>query len=237
MIQPKKALKNIIGKKQEETDATRERGEKQLFRLSVIIDVLYALMIYKLFTLMPNPEIDGFGREQLVQVLTKSYLNYTVILIGLVLVILYWGLSNTQFGNLKRTNSFHATLSILQVFTLMLYIYFVRLDAEFEGERFLMQMQSLFLAAAGFLSVWSWHYALKNDLVSDAPTQIEKEALYIKLIPEPLVSAITFPLAFFGPLVWTLGFLLLIPVGWGLKKYRHRLVFLDAAKNKTDTNP
>ncbi len=210
--------KKVIPKKGEVTDAIVERGEKQLWRLSTIIDVLYALMIYKLFTFMPSPTIDGFGRDELYKVLTESYLNYTVIFIGIVLVILYWGLSNRSFGNLKHTNGTHATLSILQIFTLMLYIYFVRLDAEFPGETSLMIMQSIMLAIAGFLSVISWHYALKNNLVSDAPSKKEKEDMYIKLLPEPVVSIITIPLAFFGPGIWTLGWLLLIPTGWIVKK-------------------
>jgi hypothetical protein len=225
-------IKKILQSKKEIAQANTERGEKQLFRLGVLVDVLYALMIYKLFTFMPNPEIDNFGREELYKVLTESYLNYTVIIIGLVLVILYWGLSNLQFGNLKRTNSIHSTLSILQIFSLMLYIYFVRLDAQFEGEVILMQMQSLFLAIAGFLSVWSWHYSLKNNLISDALSKLEREAMYIKLMPEPIVSLVTFPLAWLGPGIWTLGWLLLIPVGWGLKKYRHRLKFIT--QNKED---
>ncbi|NOR86888.1 MAG: hypothetical protein GQ527_04715 [Bacteroidales bacterium] len=212
-------IKKILQSKKEITEALIERGEKQLFRLSVIIDVLYALIIYKLFTFMPNPEIDHFGREELSKVLSESYLNYTVIFIGLVLVILYWGMSNLQFGNLKRTNSTHSTLSILQVFSLMIYIYFVRLDAQFEGEVFLMQLQSAFLAIAGFLSVWSWHYSVKNNLVSDAPTKTEKDTMYIKFLPEPVVSLLTFPLAWFGPVIWTAGWLLLIPIGWLVKKF------------------
>jgi len=231
----KNITKVLFKSSKEVTEAIIERGTKQLFRLSVIIDVLFALMIYKLFTFMPNPDVDGFGREELYKVLTESYLNYTVILIGLVLVILYWGLSNAQFGNLARTDGMHASLSIMQVFALMLYIYFVRLDAQFEGEVSLMQMQSLFLAIAGILSVASWHYAVKNNLISDAPSSIEKQTLYIKLIPEPLVSLLTFPLAWFGPTVWTLGWLLLIPIGWGLKKYRNHLSFM-AVKDQAVTD-
>ena len=228
-------IKKYLQSKKEITQALIERGEKQLFRLAVLIDVLYALMIYKLFTLMPNPDIDGFGRDDLYKVLTESYLNYTVIIIGLVLLILYWGMSNLQFGNLKRTNSTHSTLSILQIFTLMLYIYFVRLDAQFGGEVLLMQMQSLFLALAGFLSVWSWHYAIKNKLVSNAPSKLEKETMYIKFLPEPIVSVLTFPLAWFGPVIWTIGWLLLIPVGWGLKKYRYRIKFLALKEENKNT--
>lgn len=214
-------------KKKEITQALIERGEKQLFRLGVIIDVLYALMIYKLFTFMPNPDVDDFGRDELYAVLSESYLNYTVIIIGLVLVILYWGMSNAQFGNLKRTNGTHSTLSILQVFMLMIYIYFVRLDAEFGGEVLLMQLQSTFLAIAGILSVWSWHYSVKNDLVSDAPTKLEKSNMYLKLMPEPTVAILTFPFAWFGPEIWTLSWVLLIPVGWALKRYRSKLRFLS----------
>ena len=227
MIDKVKKIGSKIIPKTDVTSAIIERGEKQLFRLSVIIDVLYALMIYKLFTLMTNPGTDSFGREDIYKVLTESYLNYTVILIGLVLVIMYWGISNMQFGNLKRTNSTHSTLSILQIFSLMLYIYFVRLDAEFPGEITLMQMQSLFLALAGFLSVWTWHYSVKNNLVSDAPTKEEKESLYIKFLPEPVVSLITLPLAYFGPEIWTLGWILLIPASWIAKKFVPKVVLKE----------
>jgi hypothetical protein len=38
--------------------------------------------------------------------------------------------------------------------------------------------------------------------------------MYIKLLNEPIVSLLTFPLAWFGPLIWTLGWLFLIPVGY-----------------------
>ncbi len=227
MLDKIKNLGNKVIPKKEITVAIIERGEKQLKRLSVIIDVLFALMIYKLFSFMPNPEIDGFGRDELYQVLTESYLNYTVIFIGIVLIILYWSQSNSLFGNLKHTNGTHATLSIMQIFALMLYIYFVRLDAEFEGETTLMIMQSLFLAIAGFLSVYSWHYAIRNNLVSEAPTKKEKEDMYIKLLPEPVVSVITIPLAFFGPGIWTLGWLLMIPAGWLVKKLTPKIKIED----------
>jgi len=216
-------IKKYLKIKQEYSDAAKSRGARQLFRLEVMIDVLFALMIYKLFTFMPSPEVDGFGREELYKVLTESYLNYSVILIGLILIIIYWSMNNLQFGNLVRTDEKHAALSILQVFSLMLYIYFVRLDAEFEGEVFLMQLQSIFLAVAGFLALASWHYAIRSGLVSDDPTELENDKMYIKLMPEPIVSVLTIPLAYFGPLVWTLGWLALIPVGYLAKVVQKKM--------------
>jgi hypothetical protein len=207
-------IKKYLKLKADATDASRAREARQLIRLEIMIDVLFALMIYKLFAFMPNPDVDKFGSDELLRVLTESYLNYSVIIIGLVLVILYWGMNNLQFGNLERTDSWHATLSILQVFTLMIYTYFVRLDVQFGNHLLLMQLQSLFLALAGIFAVGSWHYAIKNHLVSDDPTDLEKDTMYIKLMNEPVVSLLTFPLAWLGPLVWTLGWLLLLPVGY-----------------------
>ena len=207
-------IKKYLKLKEDATDASRARGTRQLIRLEVMIDVLFALMIYKLFTFMPNPNADGFGSDELVRMLSESYLNYSVIIIGLVLVILYWGMNNLQFGNLERTDSRHSTLSILQVFTLMLYIYFVRLDIQFGNHLILMQLQSLFLALAGAFAVVSWHYAIRNGLVSADPTELENDRMYVKLLTEPIVSLITLPLAWFGPLLWTLGWLFLIPVGY-----------------------
>ena len=192
-------------------------------RLAIIIDVLYALMIYKIFLFLPRPEVDGFTKNDLVEVLTTSYLNYLVMFVGFVLIIIYWMQSNLQFGNLERTDGKHATLSLLQVICLMIYLYFVRLDVEFDGAVIALQMESIFLALAGFLAVWSWHYSIKNNLVTDSLTTLEKDKVYLKLFPEPITAVLTFPFAALGPDIWTLSWLLLIPVGIILKKVRQRL--------------
>jgi hypothetical protein len=53
---------------------------------------------------------------------------------------------------------------------------------------------------------------LKNQLVSEELSQQETQNLYMKLLPEPVVSLITFPFAYFGPGIWAASWLLLIPV-------------------------
>jgi uncharacterized membrane protein len=216
-------IKKILTSKKEITQAMLERGEKQLFRLAFIIDVLYALLIYKLFMFLPRPEIDGFTKDDLVEVLSTSYMNYLMMFVGFVLILIYWGQSNLMFGNLKRTDGKHAVLSLLQVISLMVYLYFVRLDVEFDGAVIALQMESVFLAISGFMGLWSWHYAKKNDLISDNVTHDEVSSVYLKILPEPVVSVLSFPFAAFGPDIWTLSWLLLIPVGWLSKRYRHKI--------------
>jgi len=86
-----------------------------------------------------------------------------------------------------------------------------------------MQLQSIFLSIAGFLSVASWFYALKKGLVEDDLTELERDKMYLKFMPEPIVAVLTIPLAYFGPLVWTLGWLLLIPVGYISKLIQRKM--------------
>ena len=218
----------------EATASSKERGTKQLFRLGVIIDILFALMIFNLFMFLPRPELDHFDASNMMDVLRSSYVNYLVMLVGIVLVLIYWNQSNLQFGNLEHTDGKHSTLSLLQVICLMIYLYFVRLDVQLGGLTFLLQMESVFLALAGFISIYSWHYAIKNKLISAKLSKLDQDKVYLKLTPEPVVSVLSFPFAWLGPDIWTLSWLLLIPVGWLLKKYRDRLTFLASAEKTAE---
>jgi hypothetical protein len=96
-------------------------------------------------------------------------------------------------------------------------------------------MESVFLAISGFLAIYSWHYAIRKKLISDKVTRIEQNSTYLKLLPEPIVAVLTFPFAWFGADIWTLAWLLLIPVSWILKRYRLHLKFValkEEDKNK-----
>lgn len=204
--------------------AEEERAIKQLQRVSIIVDVLFALMIFRLFTLMPNPTLDGFDRSNVTDVLLTSYLNYAAIGVGLVLTLLYWGLNNVVFNNLKRTNPLHSVLTIVQVFLLMLYLYFVKLDLEMDSPLVILIAQSVSLALAGFAALLAWYYANRNNLVSKKLTTEELDKIYLKIMPEPIVSVLTIPFAWFGPGIWTASWLLLIPVGMLSKYLRGKIV-------------
>lgn len=227
-------IKRILKSNNEMTGAMLDRGARQLIRLQNVIDVLFALLIFTLFQFMPRPEVDHFTSETMVQAFADSYMNYLVIAVGIVLILIYWNQNNMLFGNLVRTDGKHSTISILSVFCLMLYLYFVRLDMELDGAVLALQLESVSLALAGILSIFSWHYAIKHKLVSENLSRADQDSAYLKLLPEPIVAAITFPFAVMGPDIWTLAWLLLIPVTWLVKKYRHHLKFLALKK---EANP
>lgn len=211
-------LEKIMKRKKALTEAMLERGLRQLTRLEVLLDVIFGLMIFQIFLVLPRPELDDFGSLPLQEALANFALNYAAAGVGIILVILYWNMNNLQFGNLIRTDSRHTALSIIQVFCLMIYLYFLRLDIEFDGAMFALQMESLFLALAGFVAVLSWHYSKINNLISDSVTGNEKKLMYLSLSPEPITSALTFPFAWLGPDIWSLSWLLLFPVSWIIKR-------------------
>lgn len=212
-----------ILKSKEQSEAEMERGGKQLNRLAVLIDVVYALLIFQLFLALPRPDVDHFEASELMSVLKTSTPTYMVMFVGMVMIIIYWGQSNLQFGNLVRTDGKHATLSILQIFSLLIYFYFVRLDVELGGAVITLQMESIFLAIAGFFSIWCWYYSIKNNLLSEKVDRKEENSVYLKLMPEPITAVLTFPFAWFGPDIWTLSWLLLIPVSYIIKKIRLKM--------------
>ena len=195
------------------TDAKIERGVKQLKRLSILTDVVFAVMIIRVLTLMPEPHPESLKEGEKFYTLFLPYIdNYLVILVGIVMVIIYWNQHNLQFGNLKRTDTVHATFSILQLFALLIYLYFLRLDISFEGPVIVLILESVFMALAGVFSIVSWYYAYNKKYISEKLSLDEKVEILAKLLPEPATSLLTIPFAFYGPDIWTVSWLLLIPV-------------------------
>ena len=54
-------------------------------------------------------------------------MTFALILVGLAVTIIYWGQNNALNGKLKRTDTFHTVISIFQLFSLLLFLYSLRL--------------------------------------------------------------------------------------------------------------
>ena len=204
------------------TNAHRERGVSLLGSVKIVVNVLFALMIFQIFLVLPRPDDPELQYHTLGDIFLENSSKLLVIVVGIVLILLYWLQSNLQLGNLTRSNAIHAILMISQTFFLMIYMYFVRFDIEFDGMTLALQMESVFLALAGFVGAYAWRYARKNNLTSDEITDNQEMDIFYKLLPEPIASSITFPFAVLGPNIWTLAFLSIIPIGFILKIVRKK---------------
>lgn len=205
-------------KTEEPTKAEIERGKGILSSLKIVVNVIYALLLFQIFMILPRPDDPELNYKSLVDIFDEHSMKLVVILVGLILTITYWIQTNKQLGNLVRSSPIHASLAIVQMVCLMLYLYFLRFDMEFDGMTFALQMESIFLALAGFIGVYNWMYVRKNNLTSDQIDKHEERAMLFQFLPEPIASLFSLPFAIFGPGIWTLSFLIIIPLEYFLKK-------------------
>ena len=209
--------------KRQPTKAEEERSVGLLKSVNIVINVIYALMIFQVFLILPRPGDPLLEYQTLSQIYSENLNQLLVMVVGLILIIMYWIQFNRQLGNLVRSSVIHASLCIVQMFCLMIYLYFVRFDMEFDGMKLALQMESIFLALAGFIGAFNWWYACKNKFTSDHIDGNEQAGLLFSILPEPTASLFTLPFAAFGPEIWTIAFLSIIPFGYVAKIMRKRV--------------
>jgi len=208
--------------KKEKTEAQKERDANQLRRLQTLMDVVFAVLLIRVFTLLPHLTDPESGKVDPLVIFTETGQNFIMFAIGFILITIYWFQNNKTTGNLVSTDGKHAMLSFLQLFFLLLYLYSVRLDMDTDSDVLALFMQSVSLALAGFASVAAWVYATKHpELVSEAVSPEEADGIKISILTEPLAAAVTIPFAFIGPGLWNLSWLSVIVFGILLKK-RHK---------------
>ncbi len=196
------------------------RGTRQLRRLEMLMDVVYALVIWRLFMLMPRPEKIGEWRS-LSSFLSSNVELYVIASLALIIVIIYWIQNNALFGYLDRTDSRHTAISIVQIFFLLLFLYSIRLGLDFPGESHARALESVTAALVGVASIAGWRYAMKNRrLLSPEVTTQRADQIFDQNLAEPIVAVITLPFAFIGPIVWEIAWLSYLPVSYWLRRRR-----------------
>jgi hypothetical protein len=207
----KEKLKTILSEKQN-SESQLERNVGILYSLKIVINVLYALMIFQVFLILPRSDDEELTRYTLAEVFSIHAMELIVVCVGLIMIITYWIQFNRQLGNLVRSSRFHGVLALLQMIFLMIYLYFMRLDLETDGTTFALQMESVFLALAGFIAAINWYYAKKNNLTSEKIGEEEKRVVLLKILPEPIAATFSLPFASLGPMAWSISFLVIIPL-------------------------
>jgi uncharacterized membrane protein len=180
------------------------REQRQLRRLETLIDVVFGITIWRLFTLLPRPE-ENLDWTSLQDMIIDSGLNFAVAIIALIIVIIYWIQSNLLFKYLVRTDSWHIGLSIAQIFSLLLFLYSIRVGIGFEANAVARIFESSMACLLGMFSFAAWYYALhKGNLVTDELEADEAKSITERIKAEPITAAITIPFAA-GMWMWELS--------------------------------
>lgn len=225
-----KELGNKILPPKMKTQAEKERDEMQLRRLQTLMDVVYGVLIIRIFLILPQPaEVLTEGSDPL---LIFSGGKFIMFIIGIILVSIYWFQSNKTNGNLVATDGKHSFISIVQILFLLLYFYSIDLDSATHSDVLGLFMQSASLAFAGFAGVAGWIYATKRaGLVSEAITSKEGSEITISVLAEPLAAVFTIPFAFVGPLAWNLSWLSVIIFRTIMKKRHNKMLKMNSSTN------
>jgi len=182
----------------------KEREQRQLRRLETLIDVVFGITIWRLFTLLPRPD-ENPEWTSLLDMLLDSGLNFAVAVIALIIVIIYWIQSNLLFRYLVRTDSWHIGFSIAQMFSLLLFLYAIRAGIGFEANAVSRIFESSMACLLGVFSFAAWYYALhKGKLVTDELEADEARSITERIKAEPITAAITIPFAA-GMWMWELS--------------------------------
>jgi uncharacterized membrane protein len=209
-------------KKKELDKASLQRNTMLLKSLIIVINVLYALMIFQVFLILPRPDDPELQYTSLEQLYSDNLMVLSVIVVGLIMILIYWIQFHKLMGNLVRSSNVHASLALFQMIFLMIYLYFVRFDMEYDGLTLALQMESVFLSLAGFTGAGSWIYARRHNLTSEEIDEKEEASILYSILPEPLAALFSLPFAVYGPGIWTLSFLSIIPIGMILNRIKKK---------------
>jgi uncharacterized membrane protein len=181
-----------------------KRWTTQLSRLETLMDVVYGLVIWRLFELLPRPEEDEI--RSLWEVLSANPKPLLSVVIGIVIVVIYWLQNNLLFGHLERTDSRHSSLAILQIFCLLLFLFAISVGTNYEAAIDLRVFESVTAMMVGIASYWGWYYAKhKANLISPSLTKKDADDISVRILAEPITAAITLPFAIFSPLLWEIA--------------------------------
>jgi len=207
--------------KNEEDKAKHRRASLQLQRLARMIDVVYAILIWRSFMLLPRPTTEQLNWEHIGAFLIANIGGFLAVLIGIIVTIIYWIQNNTLFGNLQSTDSRHTILSILQLFFLLIFLVSLRLGIDLGASNFTRAFESLAAALVGIAGGWSWAYAIKDHrLLLPEVTGPYAYRLRDRILAEPITALITIPVAFVGPILWELSWLTYPLVVWVVRGRR-----------------
>jgi uncharacterized membrane protein len=181
---------------------------QQLGRLKTLTDVVYALVIWRLFFLLPKPDSPEWDLTTFSEFLGANVMALILIIIGLAFTIIYWLQHNELFSRLKQTDGRHTALSIAQIFLLLLFLYSLKVGITLGASPATRVFESVAAALVGFAAGWAWNYAVKKRrLLRESVSDEEAHAISDRILAEPIAATITIPFAFIGPWFWEAAWL------------------------------
>lgn len=188
---------------------SEKRSTLQLTRLERLMDVVFALVIWRLFTFLPDLKTDGSNWESVADLLIQEWDSFFFVLLAVIIVIVYWSQNNSLLGNLKRTNGVHTAISVFQLIFVLFFLYAINAGIHLGSGSDSRLFESVTAMLVGVAAWIAWYYAMqKAHLLDPELSKEEAELIAQRNLAEPITAALTIPFAFAGPYVWELSWFL-----------------------------
>jgi len=185
-----------------------ERATLQLSRLERLSDVVYALVLMRIFMLIPRPGGGDWHWDAIGPFVMDNRMTFVAVAVALAVTIIYWLQNNVLLSHLEHTDARHTSLMIVQLFCLLVFLYAIGLGIALGASPGARAFESITAALLGISGGWAWQYAIKNRrLLRPDVTDDEARALAHRITAEPMTALVTIPLAYVGPVVWELSWL------------------------------
>ena len=203
--------------------SSERQGILQLKRLEILMDVVFALIIWRIFMILPRPDGESAQWDSVLHMLQTSWDSFLLVVLSTVIVIVFWIQNNNLLGKLKCTDTIHTTLSIFQLLFMLLLLYSIGLGVRYEGELVTKVMESVSALLVGLFAYLGWRYAVNNkNLIEDDVSESEIRQALKQNKAEPITAAITIPFAFVGPFAWELSWFLYPVIKYLFKRYSQK---------------
>jgi uncharacterized membrane protein len=187
------------------------------------MDVVFALVIWRIFTRLPQPDTENVQWASLADMLASEWQRFVLPLIAVLIVVVYWLQNNALFSKLKATDGVHTGISVFQLFFLLLFLYSIRSGMQFEAGADTRAFESTTAALVGLAAYMGWLYAWRyGKLLSDDLTEIDAADAARTNLAEPMTAVLTIPFAFVGPTAWELSWLLYPLIQGLMTRFRRR---------------
>lgn len=189
-------------------DPEHRRSVLQLMRLERLTDVVYAIVIWRIFAAIPKPGDAGWSWNSAGEFLAANVGPLVLSALAVLIVIIYWSQNSTLFGNLERTDGKHSALSIFQLLFLFLFLFAIQMGVDLPASPANRAFESLAAALLGLLASGGWIYAVRRGLTQPDLERADADAISDRTLAEPITALITIPFAWVGPWMWEAAWLL-----------------------------
>jgi hypothetical protein len=92
--------------------------------------------------------------------MSANALGYILVLVFVLLVIIYWIQNNVLFNNLDNKDGKHTALSIAQLFSLLLFLYAIKLGMDVGAGAATRAIESITALLVGLTSAAAWGFVV-----------------------------------------------------------------------------